>query len=412
MKFNNLTIKYQNIIALFLMPFFYYSILNCQEFNKNLFSVINTGISSRALSLGQSSVASPDDGTAIFWNPAGLDRIQYKGINFYYSKMSPRTTNSYLGIFYPTISIGGFGIGWIQKRFRRKGINDIEKKFLFLLNEYLLSYGKEIFNNFYIGSTFKILDFDSDKKKSSRGIDIGFLYHHLYSENFLFNNISIGLNFQNLIHTKIKMSNEEIKLPLNIKFGILKPLLSNEWGNYLNLLLDLDKDFYYNIYFRDYHIGIEYIWLDLLELRIGLDNGRYTFGMGAKYNSIRFDYHYGKIFDGLDYSKSHHFSLTLLFGKSKRELIRRAKEKRYLEYNRIALQQVEFERNYKITKSMERGKTYLKDEEYARALREFNFIISFEKEMPNAAVIKEAKKLIELTTQKKIRGNAKNNTRN
>ena len=208
--------------------------------------------------------------------------------------------------------------------------------------------------------------------------------------------LSVGITVQNLIGSRLKMETDTDVHPLNLRFGIAKPILKNEWGNQFTVFMDFEQGAKYPF---KYHFGTEYVFQNLAMLRVGMNNSQLSFGAGAVFQNFQLDYSFGKFAEN-EISSSHRISFSMKFGKSKKELIRLAEEKRYLEAQRIARQQVEFERNKKITESMERGKTYIESEDYARALSEFNIVTSFEGEMPNAAEIKEAKKLAEFAAQK------------
>ncbi|MDZ7261849.1 MAG: hypothetical protein ONB05_07065, partial [candidate division KSB1 bacterium] len=45
-------------------------------------SIFSLGVGARALGLGSACVALPQDPTTIYWNPAGLDFLEQKGITF------------------------------------------------------------------------------------------------------------------------------------------------------------------------------------------------------------------------------------------------------------------------------------------------------------------------------------------
>jgi len=369
------------------------------------------GAGARALALGNAYVAVTYDATAIYWNPAGLDHIQYKNVSLFYTNLLAGTGSQYyfLGYVHPTISFGTLGIGVIGIGTGDIEENDIDAAPVGIASygsyQFFFSYGKQLpfYKDMSVGLNLKI-NHDNFSGFQASGIgtsatgigaDIGILYRPEFN-NAILSGLSVGLAVQNLLGSRLKMDTDTDVHPLNLRFGIAKPILKNEWGNQFTLFLDFEQGQKYPF---KYHFGTEYVFQNLAMLRVGMNNNQLSFGAGAVFNMFQLDYSFGKFAEN-DISSSHRISFTMKFGKSKKDLIRLAEERRYLEAQRIARQQVEFERNKKIAESMERGRTYLKNEDYARALSEFNIIISFENEMSDANVIKLAKDLAKSAAEK------------
>ncbi len=370
------------------------------------------GVGARALALGNAYVAEPYDATAIYWNPAGLDQIQYKNLSLFYTNLLAGTGSQYyfLGYVHPTINLGtfgvaviGLGIGGIQENDENAIPGGIGSYGSY---QFLFSYGKQLpfYKDFSFGLNLKInhdnfsgfvLASDIGTSATGIGSDIGVMYRP-ESNNIILSGLSLGLTLQNLLGSRLKMDTEADVYPINVRFGLAKPILKNEWGNQVTLFLDFEQGAKYPF---KYHFGTEYVFQNLAMLRVGMNNNQLALGAGAVFHNFQLDYSFGKFAEN-EISASHRISFTMKIGKSKKELIRLAEERQYLEAKRIAREQVEFDRNEKIAASMERGKTFLKNEDFARALSEFNIIISYEDELPNAAVIKEAKKLAEFAAQK------------
>jgi tetratricopeptide (TPR) repeat protein len=232
----------------------------------------------------------------------------------------------------------------------------------------------------------------SDVGTSATGIgtDVGVLFRPNLT-HFMLDGLSVGLTVQNLIGSRLKMETATDINPLNVRFGLAKPFLKNEFGNQLTIFMDIEQGA--KVPFK-FHAGTEYVFQNMAMLRVGMNNSQLAFGAGAMFNMFQLDYSFGK-FAPHDLSSSHRVSFSMHFGKSKDELIKIAAENRRQEMERMAEQQVQFERNQRIAESLERGKQYLKDGEYERALSEFNFIMQYERELPNAPVILEAKNLFE-----------------
>src|SRR5438045_6379794 len=52
------------------------------QFRKYYNQFLNIGAGARGLSMGSAQVASVKDGTAGYWNPAGLTGVEYSTVNF------------------------------------------------------------------------------------------------------------------------------------------------------------------------------------------------------------------------------------------------------------------------------------------------------------------------------------------
>lgn len=370
-------------------------------------SNFNLGVGARALALGNAYVAVPYDATAIYWNPAGLDHIQYKNLSLFYTNLIAGAQYYFFGYVHPTISFGTLGLGIINI-----GIGDVPEtdgdavtlgSADYSNYQILFSYGKQLPWNLSVGLNLKIdhqsfsgfLASGIGTSATGIGTDVGILYRPNFN-NFLLNGLSLGLSVQNLVGSRLKMDVATDTHPIDIRFGLAKPILINEWGNQFTLFLDFEQGQKAPL---KYHFGTEYVFQNMAMLRLGMNNNQLSFGAGAVFNVFQLDYSFGK-FAEHELSPSHRISFTIKFGKSKDELIKIAEERRFLEAKQIADQQVIFERNKMIAEAMERGKTYLDNEDYARALREFNLITNYEKEMPNAPVINEAQKLAQIAEQK------------
>lgn len=370
-------------------------------------SNFNLGVGARALALGNAYVAVPHDATAIYWNPAALDYIQYKNASLFYTNLLAGTQYYFAGYVHPTISIGTFGVGMINI-----GVGGIEERdgqaveggiASYSNYEILFSYSKQLPWNLAVGLNLK---FDhqsfsgfiiSDVGTSATGIgtDLGLLYRPNLT-HFMLDGLSLGLTVQNLIGSRLKMETGTDVTPINLRFGLAKPFLKNEFGHQFTVFMDLEKGA--KVPFK-FHAGTEYMFQNIAMLRVGMNNSQLAFGAGAMFNMFQLDYSFGK-FAPHDLSSSHRVSFTMRFGKSKDELIKIAAENRRQEMERLAEQQVQFERNQRIAESLERGKQYLNDGEFERALSEFNFIMQYERELPNAPVILEAKNLYENADKK------------
>lgn len=338
----------------------------------SLFSA--AGVGSRALALGSAYVAAANDPTVVFWNPAGLDFLEKKSASFYYSSLVAGSSYNYLGFVYPSVSVGSFGFGWI--RIGVDGVTERDEAGVpgnvssFSQQQFLFSYGKQIFQNFSAGLSIKIERFNfSDFNLTDTGFggDLGLLYRPDF-DNGLLRDLSVGLNVQNLFRPRTRLQEQSVPSPVNLKFGLAKPFHFGMQQNALTFLLDFDKS-------EDapsmYHLGAEYSFQNRAMLRLGVNDGQVAFGAGATYQNFRFDYSFGKLFDGVDFSGNHRFTITVEFGKGKHEVMRIAAERREREQRRQFASQMWFTRETEFNSSMEDGREKYYNGDYLGAYAKF-----------------------------------------
>jgi len=365
----------------------------------NIFSV--GGVGARALGLGNAYVAMPMDATAIYWNPAGMEYIQKKNVTVFYTNLLEGAQYNYVGYVHPLINIGTLGAGII--RVGTDGIKVTDNQNVssgttsYQESQFILSFAKRIPFNMSVGLNLKLHYFSLwNSTDTGIGADLGFMYRPEFS-NVILRDMSFGLNFHNIVQPNLKPYEETDVLPYNMKFGMAKPLRLNSRGGQIVLFLDFEQAGG-NSEFR-YHTGTEYVFNDKAMLRLGMNNSQLTFGAGVKYSHFQFDYSFGKFADH-ELNASHRISLTFSFGKSKDEQIRIAEKRKLEELDQQVAQKIEWERNAKIARAFENAKRYMEDKDYLRAQREYNIVLSYEDEIPDAIEIREAREMLGVATQK------------
>ena len=356
------------------------------------------GVGARALSLGNAYVAMPFDASALYWNPAGLDHVQYKNVMMFYTNLIvPGINLYYLGYVHPTTSIGAFGVGVMGVGVDGIGIRDPQAVYYgdetYSDQQYFISYGKQLPWNLSAGINLKILYQNiTGLTTSGVGTDLGVLYMPSFTNPFL-SGLSVGMTIQNLVGPRLKAGTGKTDiLPVNMRLGLAKPILVNEWGPQFTIFLDMEKS-EEGVPFK-FHAGTEYVFRNLAMLRVGLNDKELAFGAGAVFKNFQLDYSYGKFAEN-ELNPSHRISFSINIGKSKNELIQIAENRRMEEIRAEVANRLIFEREQKIDNAIELGREYLKSDDFARALREFNFVMAYEDELPEDPRIDEAKQLAE-----------------
>ncbi|HEX9652515.1 MAG TPA: PorV/PorQ family protein, partial [bacterium] len=338
------------------------------------------GAGARALALGNANVALANDAFGILFNPAGLDYIEKKSVSLYYSSLIVGSSYNFVGLVYPTPTIGSFGFAWA-----RIGTGDVVEYdvdgtkgsiFDFSQSLFMFSYAKQLKSNFSAGLSIKLqtMDFSlANRSDAGFGADLGLMYRPEFDSGML-RDLAFGLNIQNIITPNARLVDDtEAISPLNFKLGLAKPIRFGEERNAITLLFDFNKSFFEN---RSapamYNVGAEYSFHDNAMLRVGLNDGVIAFGAGAAYSNFHFDYNFGKMFDAADFSANHRFSITIDIGKGKTELQRIAQERRDREIRLKVDNELWFSRETEFNTNMEDGRKKYYGNDYLGAYVDFN----------------------------------------
>lgn len=337
---------------------------------KNNFTT--AGVGARALALGNAYVALSEDPSAVFWNPAGLDFIEKKGASFFYSSFNFGTSYSFVGLSYPTTSIGSFGFGWTRLAtddITRSDENAVQGTTGDLSqNQFLFAYAKQ-FNKVGVGLTVKLENFSLLDNISDTGVgaDLGVIYRP--DLNGFLRDLSLGANVQNIISPKVKLFQTTESTPINFKLGLAKPFVFGEENNSFTFVFDFNKAEHAP---SSLHVGTEFAFRDQANVRVGFNDGQMAFGAGASYGNYHIDYNFGKLFDGEAFSGSHRFSITIEFGKGKTELIRIARERRERETQLQVQNELWFNNETEFHNRMQEGQEKYRKGDYVGSYVDFS----------------------------------------
>lgn len=261
-------------------------------------SFLELGAGARALSLGKASVASIDDAYAAYWNAAGLMSIDNMNINAsfsdYFGLVSSKVFNyahvydkNVLGFTYIGSTIDGIP----QTDYIDERPTVIGSSLFYSASLLMISYATDISYLFeeqpsYFGLSAKLIGegFSGHAGASAFGLDMGLL-HSLHQ------NIQLGFNLQNILKTDLEWdtpSKNKEKMPLVLRLGLATDFLTNTKFAFDINLQEKAK--------TTYHLGLEYKILKtkdyLVDLRLGLDDNRFTSGIGIKAFDFVVDYAY------------------------------------------------------------------------------------------------------------------------
>ena len=255
----------------------------------NHFDFANIGIGARPSAMGKSFTAIANDSSAIFWNPAGLARLNEIDASlmifsaFETNYKSAQIAAPFMGF---TVGFGYIGAnvdGALSSSFNNATglVVPSGSTFGYQGNALYLSLAKALNSNFSVGVTSKYISERLDTSTGSGyGLDVGALYT-MYP-------VTIGLNIQNLISPAINWdtpSRSVDTIPLTIRGGVAVALLDNTF------ILSVDGDYRKNRPSPfQYHIGGEYWLYSFLPFRAGIDYGRITLGTGIRLQNFVVDF--------------------------------------------------------------------------------------------------------------------------
>jgi hypothetical protein len=300
----------------------------CAEAGEYGAAFLDIGVGGKALSMGGAYCSLADDGTAFYWNPAGLGLIGYRTLSGMYgpqfgSLQKPFGHFHYLGLVQPLARGAAVAVSWI-----RLSIDDIpqypelqgnslldrltnaqlrpsgepEGYFSDTEDAFFFSFAKMITSNWDMGWIYQDVRIDIPiginfkyirqrlltYSASGMGLDLGAMMRIHFADLFgsdEFGVFSFGINLQDFTSTQIRWNTRhEDPVRLNTKWGVSyrQPLPFSK--HYL--LVAFDWDTRYN----DRHFGFAYSAFDMIGLRMGLYGKHLTGGAGIRLWRLSLDY--------------------------------------------------------------------------------------------------------------------------
>ena len=302
---------------------------------------LSNPVGARSAALGAASMAVTEDASAIFWNPAGLARLQTKTSAIFDATSGIADINYFAGaVAYNAEDYGIFGVhalvmdyGDFERTELDASQNVVRGLGTFSPTAFALgvSYARTMTDRFGFGANLKWARLDLGTVTTQRSIDeptervdhvmnqvvfdVGVMYYtHIRGIRF-------GASFRNFAREK-KFVVEEFSPPLELKFGWAVDVIDllSLHGLGPSHAFTFMSDFQHS---RDFstrlHYGGEYWYRNTLALRGGYksnyDEEDFTFGAGLKFHlqedyAVGFDYAFN---DFGVFEEVHKFSLALDF---------------------------------------------------------------------------------------------------
>ncbi|MFH1367828.1 MAG: PorV/PorQ family protein [Elusimicrobiota bacterium] len=268
---------------------------------------LKIGLGAKQLASGESACASAEDSNTIFWNPAGLTRLEKRQISLSHNQWIDGISEQSVTFNYPGEK-WHFGGGILYLHMGDLTGYDIDAQGKPVKIADFTSYDMaaifscaRVYEGVSVGLNVKLFQEKIENTQGSgAAIDIG-------ASKSLMENLVAGVVLQNA-GTSVKFIEKETQLPLNIKAGLAYRMLSDR----LLLTADVNKP-NDNAYKGSFGAG--YKVADSLAFRAGYNdktalNSSITFGLGINISEWTVDYAYvpyGKLGD------THRISLTTGF---------------------------------------------------------------------------------------------------
>jgi tetratricopeptide (TPR) repeat protein len=294
-------------------------------------SVFATGAGNRALAMGSAFAATADDASAVFWNPAGLGRVQQSEFQ------ASQTGDLGAGLreTYGAVAVPNWRWGTVALTFRQFGVGGIEERDErnVLLDDDLsdsetevtLGFGRSLHEAWSVGAAAKLQRISlAGYSGSGLGLDLGLLVQPAAALGWRApwaTRWTWGLAIRNAIEPSIRLDRESVADPAAVRTGIAWRL---PIGKLESLLagVDLEKSLDSGASVR---AGLEYRFRWLAALRVGVNASRLTAGTGVRWHNISADY----AFEDGPVAPAHRVGLSLLFGPTvtdSREAARRKED--------------------------------------------------------------------------------------
>ena len=242
---------------------------------------LKIGVGARAAALGDAFTVIVDDSTSLYWNPAGLAKMEERQLSATYNMWFAGINQGYLGIGFPLsgegIVAGGVNYVDMGDFDGRDEAGNPTGTFTASALNFHLGYANKVGEKLIWGiSAGLVQDTIADDIKSTYAANLGLIFESSES-------LSLGLALQNIGG---QLGGDP--LPFVAKVG-----MAYTWRSLL-LALDIasptDNDLYYGA-------GIEWWIMDGIALRAGYKTNQdigegFTAGLGFDKGKIRFDYAY------------------------------------------------------------------------------------------------------------------------
>ena len=319
-----------------------------------------------------------------------MEYIPRQSFTLFHTSLWEGTLYDFIGYVYPTLNLGSFGFG-----LGRVGVGGIMETDInnVLINDNIsheqyegfLSYAKKMPWDLTVGVTARVLRYSwsglsaasgyGDLNTMSVGADLGILYSPILSNSVLLRGWTLGLSARNVFAPVINEGNSNDRLPLTMKFGVLRKIWFSGKSSLLNILFDLKYSENRDI---GYSFGGEYSFNNLAMIRIGYGEMGLSFGAGLQYSNFQLDYAFGNSPNSDLFSSVHRISLTANFGMTRDEKYENEARRILEERERMAEEIRKTDRENFINEHMQNADNYFGDSEFSDAIVEYQQVVGID----------------------------------
>jgi len=356
------------------------SMSSAQYYGTELPFVLGSG--ARSSTMGVAGAAFDGDASVQYRNPSALSFLEWKQLAFFRTVLfDAKSTYHSLSYAHPFLGYGTFGVNIM--RLDVSGIEERNYSNQLLSNDLhnsqtrlLLGFGRQISSSIAAGLNIKIDNQSLGSFSGSGvGLDIGITAVQHPSIGRYIKAFYEGLVIQNLIEPSIKLDQEKVSDPMQFSLGFSSLSVIHN----LHLLTSID---FVNPRYSPFTIRFAQAlsYGGHYSFRFGMDRISPTYGLGAGYKNLSFDYAYRSE----DLGRNHRFSISVRFGSSLQEQKTRIRTSLEKEVNdRINKRMNEFE-SRQINQALTKGDSLYYLGLYGEALQYFEAAMLWDPENEHA----------------------------
>jgi len=287
---------------------------------------LNIGVGARALAMGGSVVAHTNNASAIYWNPAALSNLNKNQLYLSHVRMFDNIANhNFMGLGFNVSNGLSFGLGWLRlsiddipyyselegSRYDRimnpdmRSTGEAEGYFGDVEEAYFLTVAKSMdldlmFGNelvpiiipfrISLGVNYKIINQKlAESEGKGQGLDCGILFQFLdFNGTSRTQIFCVGFNAKDIVGTTIVWNTQNHtreKIPIQFDCGTSY----SRWFHTMRSKITVSLA-YEMLEINTIRCGFEYSFADLLFLRSGMNDNKWTSGAGLKLMFIHLDY--------------------------------------------------------------------------------------------------------------------------